>query len=251
MKGIFWNSRGLSDLAKSKFLNDTVREQSLDFVALLETGKKDLSQSVLNNFCNGGNFLWHWTQPHGRSGGILLGVNLDTFDIGSIEEGDYYVKFKIKNKCDDFKWVLVAVYGAAQPEYKEAFLTEMVQTCSKENLPLLVGGDFNIIRNPSEKNNERYDDRWPFLFNAIIDGLNLREIEMSGRKYTWANAREVPTFERLDRVLASTEWEERFPLSTVVALTREISDHTPLLLCMDKSKSVKQLKDFKFELGGF
>jgi hypothetical protein len=53
MKGIFWNSRGLSDLAKSKFLKDTVMEQNLDFVALLETGKKDFSQTALNNFCGG------------------------------------------------------------------------------------------------------------------------------------------------------------------------------------------------------
>jgi len=36
--------------------------------------------------------------------------------------------------------VLVAVYGAAQPKFKEAFLTELVNTCSKESLPLLVGG---------------------------------------------------------------------------------------------------------------
>jgi hypothetical protein len=77
MKGIFWNSRGLSDLAKTRFISDTVREQDLDFVALLETGKKDFAQSTLNNFCAGRNFLWHWTEPHGRSGGILLGVNLD------------------------------------------------------------------------------------------------------------------------------------------------------------------------------
>ena len=41
------------------------------------------------------------------------------------------------------------------------------------------------INDQSEKNNERYDDKWPFLFNAIIDSLNLKEIEMSGRKYTW------------------------------------------------------------------
>jgi endonuclease/exonuclease/phosphatase family metal-dependent hydrolase len=63
---------------------------------------------------------------------------------------------------------------------------------------------------------------------------------MSGRKYTWANSREVSTYERLDRVLASTEWEERFPLSTVVALTREVSDHTPLLLSVGLDKKVKK-----------
>jgi hypothetical protein len=213
MRGIFWNSRGLSDLAKRRFISNSVKEHNLEFIALLETCKKEFSQSTLNNFGTGRNFIWHRTQPHGRSGGILLGVNMDVLDIGSIEEGDYFVKFKLRSRKDDFKWILVGVYGAAQPEYKESFLTELVQECSRENLPILIGGDFNIIRNSSEKNNDRYDDRWPFLFNAIIDGLNLREIEMSGCKYTWANSLPIPTYERLDRVLASTEWEQKIPAS--------------------------------------
>jgi hypothetical protein len=61
-----------------------------------------------------------------------------------------------------------------------------------------------------------------FLFNAIIDGFDLREIEMSGRKFTWANDLQVPTYEKLDRVLVSVEWEQKFPLATVDALSREI-----------------------------
>jgi hypothetical protein len=76
----------------------------------------------------------------------------------------------------------------------------------------LLGDDFNIIRNPSEKNNNIYNDKWTFLFNAIIDGVNLREIEMSGRKYTWANSLANPTYERLDRMLVSTEWEQNISL---------------------------------------
>jgi endonuclease/exonuclease/phosphatase family metal-dependent hydrolase len=53
---------------------------------------------------------------------------------------------------------------------------------------------------------------------------------MSGRKYTWANNLATPTFKKLDRILITTEWEEKFPLSTVQTLIREVSDHTPLLL---------------------
>ena len=121
MKGVFWNSKGLKDLAKIKFLADIAKEKSLDFIALLETGKKDFSPAGLNGLFNGRNFVWHWTEPHGRSA-ILLGVNADEFDVGSIEEGDFFVKFKLRNKRDNFKWVLVAVYGAAQPEFKEFFL---------------------------------------------------------------------------------------------------------------------------------
>lgn len=114
-----------------------------------------------------------------------------------------------------------------------------------------MGGDFNIIRIPGEKSNGRFEGRWPFLFNAIIDALDLREIEMSGRKFTWANSRDVPTFERLDRVLASKEWEHKFPLVTVEALSREISDHTPLFICTSDRIQVKSQPLFKFELSWF
>ena len=37
MKGIFWNSRGLKDLAKRRFLAEASVEHRLDFIALSET----------------------------------------------------------------------------------------------------------------------------------------------------------------------------------------------------------------------
>lgn len=43
------------------------------------------------------------------------------------------------------------VYGPVQPEHKVCFLTELVNVISTETMPILVGGDFNIIRNPTEK----------------------------------------------------------------------------------------------------
>jgi hypothetical protein len=95
-------------------------------------------------------------------------------DVGSIDDGEFFVKFRVRDKERDFKWVLVAVYGAAQPEFKESFLTELVHSCNHERLLLCIGGDFNIIRNSSEENNDKFEERWPFLFNAVIDSLDLR-----------------------------------------------------------------------------
>jgi hypothetical protein len=46
---------------------------------------------------------------------------------------------------DNFKWALVAVYGPAQQNLKEQFLTELVNMRSHESLPLLIGGDYNIL----------------------------------------------------------------------------------------------------------
>jgi hypothetical protein len=45
---------------------------------------------------------------------------------------------------------------------KNFFLQELVQVCNAENLPTLVGGDFNIIRSPKEK----------IIIDTMIDGLS-------------------------------------------------------------------------------
>jgi hypothetical protein len=74
MRGIFWNSRGLSDLAKTRFLRETSIEQNLAFIALLKTCKKDFAQGTLNNFSGGKNFVWHWTAPQGDPGAYCLGL---------------------------------------------------------------------------------------------------------------------------------------------------------------------------------
>jgi hypothetical protein len=106
---------------------------------------------------------------------MLLGIDLDVFHIGAIEEGDFFIKFKLHNKADGFKWALVSVYGPAQDSLKQDFLLELVRLNNTKRSHIIIRGDFNILRSPFEKNNDRFDHRWLFLFNAIIDGLDLRK----------------------------------------------------------------------------
>jgi hypothetical protein len=191
-------------------------DNKLDFIALSETNKNSFSAQCLENFCAGDDFVWHWRCPWDMSGGMLMGLNQGCFKIENIEDGDYRIKFVIKNKADGFQWALLSIYGAAQEEHRKHFLSELVRACtSYGDLPFLVGGDFNIIRNPSKKNNLRYNNKWPLLFNAIIETLNLRELELTGRKYTWANYAKVPTYEKLDRILVTTDCEQKFSLASV------------------------------------
>jgi exonuclease III len=119
----------------------------------------------------------------------------------------------------------VPVYGAAQDAQKSDFLAELVRMCDSQDLPMMVGGDFNIIRKKEEKNNDNFNARWPFIFNSIIQSLNLREIALSGRQYTWASRRDNPTFEKLDRILTTVDWEQKFPLVSVRALSLLLNAH--------------------------
>jgi hypothetical protein len=66
--------------------------------------------------------------------------------------------------------------------------------------------------------------------------------------YTWANRRPNPTFEKLDRILVSTEWDQKFSLASVQALTRSGSDHTPLLLDTGEQAQMGNKSSFSFEI---
>jgi hypothetical protein len=96
MKGLYWNGRGLSDLAKHRYITEAIKESNPDFVAIMESGKQDMQQSNLSRLSGGADFIWHCLPPRGRSGGILLGVN------------GFFIKFHLCNKSNNFKWILMA-----------------------------------------------------------------------------------------------------------------------------------------------
>jgi len=171
-------------LAKYRYISEAIKEQNLDFVAAMETRKKDMSRANLNRLSGGADYIWHYLPPRGRSGGILLGINALNLELSLIVEGEFFIKFHLRNKSDDFKWILMAVYRPAQDDFKPAFIAELVRTCQQNPVPTLIGGDFNIMRHSKEKNKNNFNPRWPFLFNAVIDSFDLREIELTGHQFT-------------------------------------------------------------------
>jgi endonuclease/exonuclease/phosphatase family metal-dependent hydrolase len=150
-------------------------------------------------------------------------------DVLAHSDGEFHIKLHIRNKADNFTWSLVAVYGAAQEDSKAAFLRKLVNLAKDNPHPILVGGDFNLLRFSFEKSRGRFDNHWPFLFNAVIDSLDLREASMIGRQFTCANNLPEPTYEKLDRIMMDTNWESKFPMVSVRALKRieGLSNHAP------------------------
>jgi hypothetical protein len=138
------------------------------------------------------------------------------------------------------------VYGAAQKENKSRFLSELSSFCSRSRAPLLVGGDFNIIRKADEKNKPGGVNKWSFLFNSIIEQNGLIEFDLNNRLFTWSNNRIDPTFEKLDRFLASPEWDLAYNNTSVRALNRSFSDHVPLCIQTDVISTGSRV--FKYEL---
>jgi hypothetical protein len=71
---------------------------------------------------------------------------------------------------------------------------------------------------------------------------------MSGCQFTWANRRQTQTFEKLDMILASVEWEQKYLLVTIRAVTRAGSDHALLLIDSGEQAHHCNKPKFSFEL---
>lgn len=145
---------------------------------------------------------------------------------------------------------LAFVYGPAHEEGREQFLLELAQMCNGNNYPMMIGGDFNIMRFSSDKNKKFCRNKWTDLFNHVINTHELRELQFSGGKYTWSNNQQDPILEKLDRVLINKDWEKLFPLTTIQKKPRvsRLSDHKPLIVYVEKKLKNDKQKPFRFEL---
>jgi hypothetical protein len=74
-----------------------------------------------------------------------------------------------------------------------------------------MAGDFNLILSPEDKNNENINRAMMGRFRRLVSDLELKDIPLMGRRYTWSNGRDNPTLVKLDLVLCTVDWEVIFP----------------------------------------
>jgi hypothetical protein len=67
-------------------------------------------------------------------------------------------------------WVM-NVYGPAHYNMSEGFILDINDSCAEQTLPIIMGGDFNLIRNNNERNQGQGDPRLMTLFNDFIGDL--------------------------------------------------------------------------------
>ncbi|GKA13722.1 RNA-directed DNA polymerase, eukaryota [Tanacetum coccineum] len=125
---------------------------------------------------------------------------------------------------------MVNVYASQDEEGKQNLWRYIIEFMLSNLGHYIIFGDFNSVRNNSERFDFIFSNINAFYFNEFIAIGNLVDIPMGGYKFTRVD-RSCTKGSRLDRFLISdSTWNYLGPL-TVVALDRTISDHHPILLC--------------------
>jgi len=230
MIGLFWNVRGLGKIGRLPALINRIRSTRADFVGIMETKRESFTPGYLRSLTGNLPFEWFYLPAKKYVGGILVGSNSDKFSATLISTLDFSVSIMLQDKKTGFSWKLVVVYGSPYDEGKESFLKELHSIMESWQGPVILGGDFNLIRFASDKNNSRINYRWADAFNAWVHKWALLELSASNRRYTWSNNQDNLVMAKIDRIFVSTDWDSGFPLASVKCLDRFPSDHNPLVL---------------------
>jgi exonuclease III len=192
MKVAGWNLRGFVRSGRKTQLKDFIRKEALDIIFLQETMHQDFTDQELRGLVNGEMFHWHWRPAVGRSGGMLMGVKDEAFEVGAIDQGVFFLSAAIYHRASKFKFEAIGVYGPADHSKSVDFLVELEAKVQRYSMPVLVFGDFNLIRGAQDKNNANIN--WPRVnaFNDAIARMALREVAHVGARFTWSNKQRNP-----------------------------------------------------------
>jgi hypothetical protein len=164
--------------------------------------------------------------------------------INHVSFGTYAITGEVTTR-DDSRWWLTTVYGPQLVEEKIMFLQELTERRTLCPGPWMVAGDFNMILNASEKNNENIDRSMLRRFRDFVHEHELKDLYMHGRTYTWSNERDRATLTRIDRVLVSVDWYLQHFDAVLQGLSSSVSDHAPLHLALNAAFRPK--RRFRFE----
>ena len=173
---------------------------------------------------------WLYLGSVGASGGILLMWDSRVVDKVDEAVGCFSISYKFKNVADHFIWAFTGVYGPNSDRDRRFLWEELSGLRSWWDVPWCVGGDFNVVRFPSERSGSANFSSAMLRFSDFISEQSLFDLPLVGGNFTWSNSREVVASSRLDRFLLSADWEEKFPSVCQRHLPRLMSDHFPILL---------------------
>ncbi|GJX37497.1 cytochrome P450, partial [Tanacetum coccineum] len=125
--------------------------------------------------------------------------------------------------------LMVVVYAPQDIRKKQTLWNNITDLVLRFNAPSVVLGDFNEVRYETKRKGSRFCKRGAKLFNDFIYNSHLVDLPMGGRKFTRMNKFDTK-LSKIDRILVSHQFTNRWPNAHITILPREASDHYPILL---------------------
>ncbi|XP_022852922.1 uncharacterized protein LOC111374488 [Olea europaea var. sylvestris] len=149
----------------------------------------------------------------GVSGGVLVMWDTRVLEMKEASIWVFSISISFKNCEDGFRWMFTGVYGLSSDDSRVGLWNELAGMRAWWNLPTCIGGNFNVIRFPSERSSGGRLTRAMEEFSDFIRENLLVDLPMIGEDFTWSSNRDRPVLSRIDRFLICGEWESNIQMS--------------------------------------
>lgn len=211
IKLISWNVRGLNDRSKRLSVRETFFLNKPDIICLQETKLSTIDDVIRREICGRRISDYALLPARGTRGGILVAWQAKRFKKVAQTNTEYCLTVTLQDTMLGETFLLTGVYGPNNSAARRLFFQELREVRTDTGTPWIVCGDFNTTLEVNDRNSASADWRWPLAFTNLISELELQDIRMRGRRYTWSSSRQRPAMAKLDRFLVSADWSARYP----------------------------------------
>ncbi|XP_022007479.1 uncharacterized protein LOC110906687 [Helianthus annuus] len=227
------NVRGLGPSGKASWIRRLKSDLGVSFIGLQETMSSNVNVGVVSNFWDGMGFDFEVAESSGNSGGLLSVWDPKFFTKESVVKDNNFLLVSGLLTDGKNRLNMINVYAPQSNVDKRNLWAKISQVIQAGHGWWIVFGDFNAVRDPSERKNSCFDPGCARDFNEFLDEAGLREYDLKGKKFTYlVNRRGVCKMSRIDRLFVCDNIFNKWPNACVRALNREFSDHAPLFLSL-------------------
>ncbi|KAL4284826.1 hypothetical protein GQ457_16G025340 [Hibiscus cannabinus] len=233
--------KGALDPGFNRSFKLLVKNQKPDMVVVMEPR---ISGRAADTFIRKSGFKYSYrVEAHGFSGGIWLlwqcSVNVQILAVSN-----QYIHTLCKMGDDDSSFFGTFVYASPNALRRRSLWGQILALDPGPEHAWVVGGDLNVIGNHLERSGgskKRFGVCSLFLDFLFDSGLI--DMGYNGPQFTW---RRGNLFQRLDRCLCSSRWQQVFPWSEVLHLLTLGSDHMPILLNTKRINNHSGSRPFRY-----
>ncbi|XP_071718462.1 uncharacterized protein [Rutidosis leptorrhynchoides] len=229
MKILSLNVRGFAVKGKIGWVRSICLRERPCIAVLQETKCKTISESWVQSIWGNSNCGFIQKEVVGKSGGLLIIWDKSAFEVDSTTGCDFFLAIKGRWKNSGKESTIVNVYGPHKDRNKVLMWDLLEKLINSISTAWLLCGDFNEVRECSDRLNSQFYQRRADRFNDFITRNNLIEIPICGRKFTRISDDGLK-FSKLDRFLVTDNFISLWEDLSVIALDQNLSDHCPLIL---------------------
>ncbi|KAL6564968.1 hypothetical protein OROMI_016418 [Orobanche minor] len=232
---LFWNIRGIGNKQAQNKIRMIKRNHKFNILALIEP-KVDLNTNFFLK-----RFGFHSVCAN-VSNHIRLFTETDT-KIQILKNTEQMLHVEVNCSSIPTVFFLTVVYGR-NTKIQRRDLWDDLLSVSQNQVPWMVGGDFNIILQPEEKKGGAGPIQSDMEeFSDCLLNCNLSDVGFARTHFTWYHD---GVWQRLDWILVSPKWYSSFPSMSIRHLPKYQSDHNSLLCQFDQNIAIRKTS-FRFQ----